>query len=65
MDKPMAPKAATYDLPNGSITVLEVPVSGMQRTTEYQTCFVLRDTNGSQMQCPNDRRGFTIDPPEN
>lgn len=63
--KVMAPTHVTYQISDGSMTVLEVPVSSLGRTTESQTCFLWRDASGSSLQCPNDRRSYTIDPPEN
>lgn len=73
--KPAAPespgvdqRAATervYDLPSGRVTVLEVPVNGLKRATERQTCFVWRSNDGVErgFQCPNDRSSYTLDPP--
>jgi hypothetical protein len=49
---------------NGTLTTIEVPVGSLGAMHESQTCFLWRDAEykTAALQCPNDRRSYTIDP---
>jgi hypothetical protein len=54
-----------HSLPEGDMIVIDVPIPGVTRASEKQTCYVWRPTNGADsLSCPNDSRTITIDPPE-
>lgn len=65
---PLSDKAVTskkHALEDGEITVMQVPVTQMDKVTEHQTCYLWRDkeTKNVSLQCPNDRQSYSIDPP--
>ena len=54
-----------YKFDSGSMLVVDVPIPGVTRASERQTCYVWRNTAGyPSMSCPNDSRTVTLDPPE-
>jgi hypothetical protein len=55
----------THNMARGELVVIEVPVAGVKRITEHQTCFLWRDSEfkTASLQCPNDRASYTVDPP--
>lgn len=59
------PASQAHAYPEGSLTVLSVPVNSNSKYTEHQTCFVWRDKEfkTASLQCPNDRQSYSIDPP--
>ncbi len=55
----------THNMAHGQLVVIEVPIAGVKRITEHQTCFLWRDSEfkTASLQCPNDRASYTVDPP--
>ena len=55
----------TYPTRHGNVVVMDIPVKGVGRATERQTCFLWQPNAGGtqSFQCPNDRSTYSVDPP--
>lgn len=62
-ENPATARYVTHSLPMGDMTVMEIPLTGAGRLTEYQTCFLWREDGHRALQCPNDRANYSVDPP--
>jgi hypothetical protein len=59
------PITRTYQVNGSEMVVVDVPVPGVTRANERQTCYIWRDkAMTSSMQCPSDSKTVTLDPPE-